>query len=117
MPGTASRSRDPEGVTVTRRPEGGRHRCPSGGCWGDRRWDSPHGPLPERQVTVSGDMEVRRLWVRPGGMRGDHAQVGAGCARWPQVPGALPWGVSRTPGICLPDVGKPSPAVKTGTVP
>lgn len=89
-----------------------------GGVGGTEGRTAPHGPLPERQVTVFGDMEVSRLWVRPGGMQGDHTQVGAGCARWPQGPRALPWGGRRgPPSICLTDMGNPSPAVKTRTVP
>lgn len=68
-----------------------------GGVGGTEGRTAPHGPLPERQVTVFGDMEVSRLWVRPGGMQGDHTQVGAGCARWPQGPRALPWGGVKDP--------------------
>ena len=68
-----------------------------GGVGGTVARTAPHGPLPERQVTMFGDVEVRRLWVSPSGTWGNHAYVGADCARWPQGPGALPWRASRIP--------------------
>ena len=88
-----------------------------GGVGGTEGGTAPHGPLPEREVTVFGDMEVRRLWVRPGGTRGDHAQVGAGCAQWPQVPGALRWGASRTPRHLPARCGKTQPSCEDRNCP
>lgn len=41
--------------------------APQGGVGGTVGRTAPHGPLPERQVTMFGDVEVRRLWVSPSG--------------------------------------------------